>query len=79
MLSLDRVGLVDGSFVDVVAQIPVTIHFRLRGVSFYLSDFIYLFIDTGDRLLTLHLRSRHDVCHFDYIRLSQVVLLHGQS
>jgi hypothetical protein len=65
MLSLERVGLVDGSFVYVVEQIPVTINFRLRSVSFYLSDFIYSFIDAADHLLALHLRSRHDVCHFD--------------
>jgi hypothetical protein len=65
MLSLDRVGLVDGSFVDIVAQIPVTINFRVRDVSFYFIDFIYLFIDAADCLLAPYLRSRHDVCQFD--------------
>jgi hypothetical protein len=43
--SLADVGLVNnGGFVDVIEQISPTINFRLLGVSFYLSDFIYLFI-----------------------------------
>jgi hypothetical protein len=51
----------------LVAQIFVTINFRLRDVSFYFIDFIYLFI--AHCLLVSDSKSRHAVQKFDYVRL----------
>jgi hypothetical protein len=79
MLSLTDVGLVNRGFVDLVAKISPTINFRLLGVSFYLSDFIYLFIDAAGHLLASGSQTRHAVWFYDYQRISQFALLLRES
>jgi hypothetical protein len=72
-LSLADVGLVDEGFVDL--EIPVTINFRLRDVSFYFIDFIYLFI--ARCLLVSGSQSRNAVQNCDSKRIPQFAILSG--